>query len=46
MLENTNSARFNDPKQKPIYAQYLDQWVIIEHCDYNPLWTVSRKTSS
>lgn len=32
-VERTDGARFNDPKQKAIYARYLDQGVVIERGD-------------
>lgn len=32
-IERTDGARFNDPKQKAIYARYLDQGVVIERGD-------------
>lgn len=43
-VENTDGARFNDSKQKAIYAQYLDQGVVIERGDLAPLCAVSKKT--
>ncbi len=36
-IERTDGARFNDPKQKAIYARYLDQGVVIERGDLDPL---------
>jgi nitrilase len=32
-IERTDGARFDDPKQKAIYARYLDQGVVIERGD-------------
>lgn len=36
-IERTDGARFNDPKQKAIYAHYVDQGVVIERGDLEPL---------
>lgn len=40
-IERTDGARFNDPKQKAIFARYLDQGVVIER-DLNPIAAAAR----
>lgn len=42
-IERTNGARFDDPKQKAIFAQYLDQGVVIERGDLAPLCDVAQR---
>ncbi|CAN7620808.1 carbon-nitrogen hydrolase family protein [Phenylobacterium sp. LjRoot225] len=42
-IERTDGARFDDPKQKAIFAQYLDQGVVIERGDLEPLQAVARR---
>ncbi|TBR43435.1 carbon-nitrogen hydrolase family protein [Marinomonas agarivorans] len=44
-LENTDGARFNDPKQKAIHAHYLDQGVVIERGDLKPLCDLAAQKS-
>jgi nitrilase len=42
-IERTDGARFDDPKQKAIFAQYLDQGVVVERGDLEPLQAVARR---
>lgn len=42
-IERTDGARFNDPKQKAIYARYLDQGVDITRGDLVALSAVAAK---
>ena len=42
-IERTDGARFDDPKQKAIFAEYLDQGVVIERGDLEPLQAVARR---
>ena len=42
-IEITDGARFNDPKQKAIYARYLDEGVVIERGDLNHLCKLALK---
>jgi nitrilase len=42
-IERTGGARFDDPKQKAIFAEYLDQDVVIERGDLEPLQAVARR---
>ena len=41
-IERTDGARFNDPRQKAIFAEYLDQGVVIERGDLAPLCDLAR----
>lgn len=40
-IERTNGAVFNDPKQKAMYARYLDQGVVIERGDLGALCSLA-----
>lgn len=42
-IERTDGARFDDPKQKAIFAEYLDQGVVIERGDLEPLQAIARR---
>jgi len=42
-IERTEGARFNDPKQKAMYARYLDQGVVIERGDLDGLCGLARE---
>ena len=42
-IERTDGARFDDPKQKAIFAEYLDQGVVIERGDLEPLQGIARR---
>lgn len=42
-IERTDGARFNDPKQKAIYARYLDQGVMIERGDLDGICAAARE---
>jgi nitrilase len=42
-IERTDGARFDNPKQKEIFAEYLDQGVVIERGDLEPLQAVARR---
>jgi len=42
-IERTDGARFDNPKQKAIFAEYLDQGVVIERGDLEPLQAVARR---
>jgi nitrilase len=44
-IERTDGAKFNDPKQKAMYARYLDEGVVIERGDLDDLCTVARERS-
>jgi len=44
-VELTDGARFNDEKQKKMYARYLDEGVIIERGDLNTLCELAKKHS-
>ncbi len=41
-LDRTGGARFNDPLQKEIHGLYLDQGVIIERGDLDPLCAIAK----
>lgn len=41
-IERTDGARFNDPKQKAIFARYLDQGVVIERGDLSEICALAR----
>ncbi|MEM7441723.1 MAG: carbon-nitrogen hydrolase family protein [Pseudomonadota bacterium] len=41
-IERTDGARFNDPKQKALYARYLDQGVVIERGDLDAVVEAAR----
>jgi nitrilase len=41
-IELTNGARFNDPKQKAIYARYLEEGVVIERGDLDDLCALAK----
>lgn len=42
-IERTNGARFNDPKQKAIYAEYLEQGVVIEDGHLDSICATAKK---
>jgi len=42
-IERTDGARFDNPKQKAIFAEYLDQGVVIERGDLEPLQAIARQ---
>lgn len=42
-VELTDGARFNDDKQKQMYARYLDEGVIIERGDLDTLCAMAKK---
>ena len=42
-LELTDGARFNNAKQKAIFAHYLDQGVVIERGDLQPICALAQK---
>ena len=42
-IEHTNGAMFNDPKQKAIYARYVDEGVVIERGDLKPLCAIAKQ---
>ena len=42
-IERTDGARFNDTKQKTLYAHYLDQGVVIERGDLNAVCTAAKQ---
>lgn len=41
-IERTDGARFNDPRQKEIFSLYLDQGVVIERGDLDPLCEIAK----
>lgn len=43
-IERTNGARFNDPKQKAIYAEYLEQGVVIEDGHLDSICATAKNT--
>lgn len=44
-IERTDGARFNDPRQKAIFARYLDQGVVIERGDLDAICALARDRS-
>ncbi|KZK75496.1 Aliphatic nitrilase [Pseudovibrio sp. W64] len=42
-IERTDGARFNDPKQKAIYAEYLEQGVVIEDGHLDGICAIAKK---
>ena len=42
-IERTDGARFNHPLQKEIYARYLDQGVVLERGDLNPIAALAKR---
>jgi nitrilase len=44
-IERTGGAKFNDPKQKAIYARYLDEGVVIERGDLDGLCAIAKDRS-
>jgi len=44
-IERTDGARFNDPKQKAIYAEYLEQGVVIEDGHLDGICAIAKKYS-
>lgn len=43
-LEHSEGARFDDPRQKTLYARYLDEGVVIERGDLAPLCELARSS--
>jgi len=44
-IERTDGARFNDSKQKAMYARYLEEGVIIERGDLDDLCAIAKERS-
>lgn len=44
-VERTDGARFNDPKQKAIYARYLEQGVVIEDGHLDEICQIAKQYS-
>ena len=44
-VDQTDGARFESPEQKAWYAHYLDQGVVIERGDLEPIQAAARETS-
>jgi nitrilase len=44
-IERTDGAKFNDPKQKAMYARYLDEGVVIERGDLDGLCAIAKDRS-
>ena len=42
-IERTDGARFNDPKQKAVFARYLDQGVVVERGDLDGVAEAARE---
>ncbi len=43
-LEHSGGARFDDPRQKQLFARYVDQGVVIERGDLAPLCAAARES--
>jgi nitrilase len=44
-IERTEGAKFNDTKQKAMYARYLDEGVVIERGDLNEICDIAKEKS-